>query len=133
MKFDHIGWTTNNIEKFESFWCGVLGFVLEAKSSLTPEMAKVLFDIESPAVEIRRYRKDTMVVEIHAFPEPALAHQRFDRFGISHMCLHVDNREDFLASLPSWVAIRKYKNPKGWDNVFILDAEKNIIEVRTTL
>lgn len=129
LKFDHIGWITPDIDKFEKFWCSVLGFRCVGESTLTKEMATNLFDIDSEAA-IKRYKLNDMVVEIHIFDRPSEASQKFDRYGINHMCLFVSDRSKFLEAMPTDVTKHIYNNPGGWQNIFIQDYEGNWIELR---
>lgn len=128
---DHVGWITNDISKFESFWVHVLGFQLIATSKLGKERAVTLFGIESDA-DIRRYQLRSMVVEIHCFGENTkLSPTPFNREGINHVCLFVPDRDSFLAELPSTVKINTFNHPGGWKNIFLNDFEGNWIELRT--
>ena len=129
---DHVGWITKDIEKFESFWCGVLGFEKKHESTLTVEMAEKLFGISSPA-KIRRYFLRDMSVEIHCFDDPPPTPMGFDRYGINHVCFFVEQRDAFLSSLPKEVPVHVYDNPGGWKNIFITDFEGNWIELRTRI
>ena len=132
LKFDHIGWITPDIDKFEKFWCDILGFKCVGESHLTNAMSSNLFNIDSDAA-IKKYQLNDMVVEIHVFNTPSDASQKFDRYGINHMCLFVDNRTNFIDDLPDDVTKHIYDNPGGWQNIFIQDYEGNWIELREAL
>lgn len=137
MKIDHVGWITDDIEAFERFWCGVLGFqlVYETTPDKNAEMLTFLFDIDGGAW-IRRYRKEEFGcdIEIHKFKNiPARWLQTdtpFYKHGINHVCLNVPDKDQFLASLPVEVIKKVYNNPKGWKNAFIKDFEGNWVEIR---
>ena len=129
---DHIGWSTNDVEKFEQFWCGALGFELAGTSTLDEVRAKTLFGINGTA-EIRRYVRNGMTVEIHNFgADQVQASNSFARSGISHICLNVEDREGFLKALPEWVAVKKVQHTGGWWNIFIQDSEQIWVELRTS-
>lgn len=136
MRLDHIGWITNDIEKFEYFWCRGLGFEKVWEANIMPEKVKQLFGIER-ATQAMRYKKDDMVIEIHVFNPPLEDHYTpFDRFGINHIGLWVGNREEFIEELKGkigYVEVKKYWDPSGWWNIFIKDYDGNWIELRTTL
>ncbi len=131
MRVDHIGWVTNDLQKFESFWVKILGFKKIWESILSPEMTKTLFGINCGAKCIR-YKKGKVTVECHLFDKPVVENKlRFRKFGINHIALHVQNRAKFLKLYHFQVHI--YHNPKGWDNIFIRDFEGNWIELKETL
>lgn len=133
-KLDHLGFITRDIDKFEAFWCGILGFEKKHESTLTPSMSQELFALPGPA-QIRRYVLRDMIVEIHVFPpeQTAAAPQTFNRFGINHLCFHVEDRKRFLSELPSDVSVHVHHNVGGWDNVFINDFDGNWLELRETI
>jgi len=134
---DHIGWITFDIEKFERFWCNVLGYECIHTSSATEEMTRSLFKADSGA-EIKRYHNYHLNstnpdIEIHYFSDHLDAPKDFHRFGINHICLNTGgqgSRTSFLESLPPEVEVKIYDNPKGWQNIFIRDLEGNWIELR---
>ena len=122
----HTGWLSNNVDLFERFWCGLLGFemVWESKGK---EMFKTLFDIDSEGT-VRRYEKDGITIEVHFFEEKAPENNgSFFNKGINHFCLLVDDRDKFLKTYP--FDKRIYDNPKGHQNIFIKDFEGNFIEI----
>lgn len=132
-KLDHVGWITGNIEKFERFWCKVMGFKEVARSTLTDKMGQVLF--ESNAAMIRKYSHPDwdVYVEIHCFDSYESDTYKFDRPGINHICLHTGgagSRQEFIENLPDDVKVHTYDNPKGWQNIFIEDYEGNWVELR---
>jgi catechol 2,3-dioxygenase-like lactoylglutathione lyase family enzyme len=131
MKIDHVGWVTNDIQKFEGFWVKILGFKKIWESNLSPTMTQVLYGLNYGA-KCARYQKGEMVVECHVFAQPVRVHKLpFARFGLNHICLHVESRKKFLKQYP--FKTRIYHNPKGWDNVFIRDFEGNWIELKEKL
>lgn len=139
MKFilDHIGWVSNNIEKFEAFWCKGLDFKQVWESNISPAKVKVLFSINNNITIAKRYQKDNMVIEIHVFDPPLNDEtNKFDCFGINHIGLWVEDREVFIEDLKDrvgYVEVKKYYDPSGWWNIFIRDLEGNWIELRTKL
>lgn len=136
MRLDHIGWITNDIEKFEYFWCRGLGFEKVWEANIMPEKVKQLFGIDR-ATRAMRYRKHDMVIEIHVFNPPLpVGEVRFDTFGINHIGLWIDDREEFILDLKSrigYVEVKRYWDPSGWWNIFIRDYDGNWIELRTDL
>jgi len=131
LKLKHVGWVTNNPDLFERFWCGILGFKKVWESHLTPKMCKALFDIKGGAL-CRRYEGWGTTIEIHEFEEKIPEdNYPFNRFGIHHICLQVDDREKFLKLYPFKKYV--YNNPKGHQNIFIRDFEGNWIELYKTL
>jgi len=130
MKLDHVGWVTNDPEKFEAFWVDVLGFEKVWESYLPPELARTLFGIGCGA-RCLRYRRGDLTIEVHAFDEPVVErHTAFDRFGLNHIALHVEDRHEFLKQHDFDTYV--YHNPKGWDNIFVRDFEGNWIELKET-
>lgn len=130
IKIDHIGWVSNNLQKFEDFWVKILGFKKIWESNLTPEMVRTLFGINCGS-RCLRYQKNTLTIECHLFDKPLYQiTPSFEKFGINHICLHVDNRQEFLKQYSFQTHI--YHNPKGWDNIFIRDFEGNWIELKET-
>jgi len=127
----HIGWITKDIRQFEAFWCENLGFEGIFESSLSRETALALFSLDTTGT-IRRYRRGAMVIEVHHLDDIADTSQAFNRLGINHICLHVDNRETFIADLNDRVSVFRHRNPGGWFNIFIRDFEGNWIELRET-
>ena len=127
----HTGWVTNNIDLFERFWVGLLGFQRNWESSGGKEMYKTLFGIEVDA-HVRRYERDGISIEVHWF-DPPVPEDKLDfyKLGINHFCLLVNDRDKFLKLYP-WDK-RVYNNPKGHQNVFIRDFEGNFIEIYADL
>jgi catechol 2,3-dioxygenase-like lactoylglutathione lyase family enzyme len=131
MQIDHIGWITNDVEKFESFWVDILGFEKVWKSHLSEDLAKTLFGVDYGA-DCLRYKKDDIVIEVHKFDKPVKEEeQHFLKYGINHIALFVQSRADFLKQYPFTTHI--YHNPGGWDNIFIQDFEGNWIELKEKL
>jgi len=132
---DHVGWITGDVELFEKFWVGVLGYAFVRETYIEEEACFNLFERTSGA-RIRRYRRDGAGpdIEIHCFdqgPRPRL--QAFDAFGINHICLHTGgpgSRRELVSELPGDVKVHIYDNPKGWENIFIQDYEGNWVELR---
>ena len=140
IKLDHVGWITQNIKKFEAFWCDILGFEQVHESFLTPEMGYKLFQA-GPAL-IRRYSHPDWEVdiEIHQFnhhSDHGNFYYQFQRIGINHICIHTGgpgSRKEFLDSLPKGhFELHIYDNPKGWQNIFLQDYEGNWVELRENL
>jgi catechol 2,3-dioxygenase-like lactoylglutathione lyase family enzyme len=133
---DHIGWVTNDIDLFEEFWCNRLGFELIFESNLDRERALALFGLDTSGA-IRRYRRESMTIEIHHLNPITGAPQEFSRFGINHIALHVDDRERFIHEINTGrdlqVPVHRHENPGGWFNLFIRDFEGNWIELRESL
>lgn len=128
IKLDHVGWVTNDPEKFEAFWGDILGFEKIWESYLIPELAQTLFGINCGA-RCLRYRKGDLTVEVHVFDEPVTEKTTpFHQFGLNHIALLVEDREEFLKLYDFDVYI--YHNPKGWDNIFVRDFEGNWIELK---
>ena len=138
IKLDHIGWITNDLDKFEDFWVKGLGFIKDYEADLAPSKTKSLFGITSTA-KVFRYTKDDIYIEIHTFNPPVEKYtdsQDFNRFGINHVSIWVADREAFLKELVGkvqYLEVRRFHDPGGWDNIFIRDYDGNWIEVRTTL
>ena len=131
MKFDHIGWVTNDIDKFENFWVKLLGFKQIFQSRIPAEMNNELFGFKVGAF-CARYQKGTIVIEVHVYDKKVKREEMpFNRFGLNHIGIWVKDREKFLSKLD--VEKHIYHNPKGWDNIFIRDYEGNWIEIRTDL
>lgn len=126
-QFKHVGWLTNNIDLFERFWIGVMGFQRIWESGPHTQMFKDLFGIDI-AGTVRRYERDSITIEAHFFeknpPEEVVS---FYKKGINHMCLQVDDRDRFLKLYPFEKKV--YDNPKGHQNIFIKDFEGNWIEI----
>ena len=130
--FDHVGWVTDNLTRFEQFWVDILGFEKISEGILESDMTLLLFGIPGPA-DVRRYSwgDDQMDIEVHVFNGGSIpTSQSFNRFGINHCCFHVTDREALLKQLPETVTRHIYHNPKGWKNMFIQDFEGNWIELR---
>jgi len=132
---DHVGWITKDIEKFEGFWCEVLGYECMHTSAAPSEMMTTLFG--AGEATIKRYshpKNQGPDIEIHYFPEHGeVEEQPFYRFGINHVCIltgGAGSRTDFLSKLPETVEKAIYDNPGGWQNIFIRDYEGNWIELR---
>lgn len=134
---DHVGYNPINLDTFEEFWCLVLGFTRCWESSMEPEMAWELFGAQlSQPIRLYRYKHPEIQtqIEVHMFPHVHRpASFPFAAPGISHICLHVEDRLKFIDSLPDTVTKIVYDNPKGWKNIFIQDYEGNWIELREKL
>lgn len=128
IKLDHVGFVTNKLALFESFWVELLGFEKVFESHIPDEMNQTLFGCDG--AYCARYNKEDITIEVHVYDKPVPHDRRpFNVFGINHIALHVDNREEFIKPFKQHI----YHNPKGWDNIFIEDFEGNWIEVRTKL
>lgn len=131
MRVDHIGWVTNDIDKFEDFWVKILGFKLIFQSRIPVDMNQSLFGIKCTAF-CARYKKGSIVIEVHVYDKKTFKREMpFDSYGLNHIALWVKNRGKFLSKYKFKTHI--YHNPKGWDNIFIEDFEGNWIELRTDL
>lgn len=129
MRLDHVGWITARKDLFEKFWCDILGFKNVCESEITAEMAERLFGVPAP-MKCLRYEREGIVIEIHTLDmEPR--RQDFIEYGINHICLWVDDRNDFLRAYD--FDVRSYDNPKGHKNIFIRDLEGNWIELKQKL
>lgn len=134
MQLDHIGWITDNVEKFESFWCDILGYKICHSSEVSEELCQRLFGVKERAI-IKRYKKENSpTIEIHSFFGGSVqSEKKFHQSGINHICFYTGERGSkgiFLESLPKSVNRLIYINPGGWINVFIQDFEDNWIELR---
>jgi len=126
----HTGWLSNNVDLFERFWVGLLGFQ-KIWESTGKEMFKELFDIDATGT-VRRYERDGITIEVHFFDKEAPQNNgSFFNKGINHFCLLVDDRDRFLKLYP--FEKRVYNNPKGHQNIFIKDFEGNYIEIYAKL
>ena len=142
IKIDHVGWVTNDINNFESFWIDIIGFKKIWESYLTPELSEILFGLEYGAT-CRRYQKGNNVIEVHKFDKQVEEKEsHFNQFGINHIALYVENRKEMIQTIKEIIqtkniekeiSIHIYHNPGGWDNMFIKDFEGNWIELRETL
>jgi catechol 2,3-dioxygenase-like lactoylglutathione lyase family enzyme len=131
LKIDHVGWITNNVNKFEKFWVDILGFEKVWESHLSEELAKTLFGVNYGA-KCLRYKKDEIVIEVHSFDQLVNEEEQiFVKYGINHIALFVPSREEFLKQFNFNTHI--YHNPGGWDNIFIQDFEGNWIELKEKL
>ncbi len=131
IKIDHLGWVTNDLKKFEKFWVKTLGFKKIWESYIPPVMAELLYG-KPIGAKCLKYKKDNVIVECHLFDRPTKKSSlNFQRFGLNHIAIHVDNRKKFLKKYNFKTHI--YHNPKGWDNIFIRDFEGNWIELREKL
>lgn len=127
---DHVGWITNNPELFEKFWVDIIGFKKVYESKLSIELSQCLFNIPSEA-SCRKYQLGDMFIEIHVFDLPSERKELlFNRFGINHICWHLENRQAFLKEHNLKAKI--YNNPNNYQNIFIQDFEGNWIELRET-
>lgn len=127
---DHVGYITNNIEKFESFWCDILGFKRVLKKEISSELTLALFGINDGG-EVVKYNNGSVNIEIHNFNNDTNDLDiKFNNKGLNHICLKVDNKDMYLNKLPKGVVQKTYHNPGGWINNFILDWEGNWIEIR---
>lgn len=123
----HVGWATNRPDLFEKFWVKILGFKKVWESKISSKKTKVLFGMVGGAT-CRRYTRKDITIEIHIFDNGAIvSSDTFNTEGLNHICLQVDNREDFLKLYDFTKTV--YKNPEGHENVFIRDFEGNYIEI----
>jgi len=125
----HVGWVTANPGLFERFWCQLMGFKKVWESRLSREMCQTLFDIDDEAT-CRRYEGHGTTIETHHF-DKEISSERYpyNRFGIHHICLNVDDRIKLLKKYP--FEKRIYNNPAGHQNIFIRDFEGNWVELYT--
>ncbi len=131
ISLDHVGFVTNDLDKFEDFWVKILGFKMIFQSRIPGEMNKALFGFNISAF-CARYSKGKMTIEVHVYDKKTENRPMpFNCFGLNHIALWVKDREKFLKKHDFKTHI--YHNPKGWDNIFIEDFEGNWIELRTQL
>lgn len=129
MECDHIGYVTNDIDKFEKFWVEILGFKMIFQSRIPAEMNKALFDFNCSAF-VARYKKGKVTIEVHVYDKKVLKEPMpFNKFGLNHIGIKVEDRKKFLEKYK--VETKIYQNPKGWKNIFIKDLEGNWIELRS--
>lgn len=146
----HVGWVVPSRERFEKFWCDILGFELCHEGTLSEAKTYELFKRRLSA-KVYRYRRDdfNLEIEIHVFSDAEdyglnnyLEYLKlkndvgvglfdFTVLGINHICLTVEDRDQFLADLPEDIKRHIYDDPRGWQNVFIKDYDSNWIELRT--
>src|SRR3990167_7867767 len=67
--FDHVGWITNDLKKFEGFWVKTLGFKKIWQSHLSSELTRTLFRLPGGA-RCLRYQKGKVTIECHVFDKP---------------------------------------------------------------
>lgn len=130
-RWHHAGFVTSDVPLFERFWCGVLGFVREADRVHEAAKFTRLFGIRTGGRMIR-YCKDACIIEIHSFDRGIADTPDFgyDRYGLNHICLAVDSKEEFLKRLPPDVERTTYLDPGGWTNLLVRDYEGNWVEIR---
>ena len=143
---EHVGFVTDDRERFERFWCGVLGYHVARKGELTHELTMALFGIAGGARTVR-YKSPDMGseramalgfagtgpdVEVHVFAwtRTPTDSSDFNRWGLNHVSLLVADKRAFADKLPDDVCQHWYENPGGWYNLFIRDYDGNWIEVR---
>jgi catechol 2,3-dioxygenase-like lactoylglutathione lyase family enzyme len=136
VKVDHIGLVTNDIERFEDFWVKGMGFNKIREVTLRPEKVRALFGMDKKA-KAYIYQKEGVRIEVHVFNPPLeIENMDFDRFGVNHVSLYVDSKEQFIQLLRFKIGnidVRKFQDPGGWYNIFVRDFDGNWIEIREEL
>lgn len=136
MKLDHIGWVTNNLERFEEFWVTGIGFRKVWEAEILPEKVRSLYGTNRK-VKAYKYQLEDLYIEIHIFdPFTEIKNMNFDKFGINHISLKVSSRDRFIQELKEKIGefdVLRFKDPAGWYNIFIRDFDGNWIELREDL
>lgn len=123
MKLHHIGINIHEKEEGINFYQNILGFHLEYRFEIKPDLTTAIFGIEKPA-EVFLYKNDSIQLELFVFPEKT-------KQGFTHICITVNDRENMVkkCELARYPLTRIERNDKP-DILFIRDKTGNIFELK---
>ncbi|MDZ7696811.1 MAG: VOC family protein [Deltaproteobacteria bacterium] len=124
MKFHHAAVIARSEDNADQFYEGILQLKKIKTAFLTRELAKDLFDAELEC-PFMLYGNDTCAIEVFVIDQ--LSH---NPAPCVHLCLEVEDREDFLESCRSH-GLKITRVPKGDSQVcFIQDFDGNRFEIK---
>ncbi len=126
MDFIHIGLVCSSETNADRFFGQLLEMPMTRRSSLPAQLAAALFGVERDC-EILYYGDGGLVFEVFVtgFSEPA--GQRMD-----HTCIAVSDRARLIARCREMEFEVRTVEKGGGEVVFIVDADGNLFEIRTT-
>jgi hypothetical protein len=134
MRLNHIGLQTKSVRGFEEVWCDALGFIPAGRRRANRERVNLTFntwvanDIE---VLLYTHPDSDLAVELHII-KPLGRETGFEFVGVNHIALHTGSkgsRQKILQNLPEDITVNRYNNPRGWENITIVDRDGNYIEL----
>lgn len=124
MVLRHVGLTSGSEEKADTFFVGLLGLMKSEPKTLPRELSKAIFSIDAELLMIN-YQDENAHFEIFITGE-TIGNSR----QIAHVCLEVDNLEEFLENCRS-LNVDIARIPKGDKTLtFIRDFDGNLFEIK---
>jgi len=124
MHLKHAALTSSSAEKADTFYADLLGLTKSEPKALPRELSKAIFNVDSELVMIN-YQDENTHFEIFITGESS-GNSR----PIEHVCLEIDNLEEFLEKCRSLNADIA-RIPKGDKTLtFIRDFDGNLFEIK---
>jgi catechol 2,3-dioxygenase-like lactoylglutathione lyase family enzyme len=126
MRLHHVAVVCSSQENADRFYEGVLGLRKIRTSPLSEELGGQIFDIAQKC-QIILYASETFAVEVFVPASPPKKRAPF-----LHLCLEVENREEFVERCHE-MALPVKRIEKG-DSLltFVQDYDGNLFEIRET-
>ncbi len=124
MRLHHVAVVCSSQENADRFYEGVLGLQKIKTSPLSEELGGQIFDIAQKC-QIILYANETFAVEVFVAASPPEK-----RVPFVHLCLEVENREDFVERCQE-MALPVNQITKG-DSLltFVQDFDGNLFEIK---
>jgi len=124
MRLHHVALVCRSLENADHFYEGIAGLKKIKTYTLKEELAKQLFETALEC-QIVLYGNENFSVEVFIIGSSSLKITPF-----VHLCLEVDNREQFLGNCQS-AGLTVNRVPKGDSSlIFVEDFDGNLFEVK---
>jgi len=126
MRLNHVAVVCSSQENADRFYEGVLGLQKIKTSPLSEELARQIFDIAQKC-QISLYTNETFAVEVFVPASPPKKRAPF-----LHLCLEVENREEFLERCHEMALVVKRIEKGDSLLTFVQDYDGNLFEIKET-
>lgn len=120
----HVALTCSSENKSDRFFKNLLGLEKSEPKTLAPALSKAIFNVDAELLMIN-YRGEQVHFEIFISADSIIRARQ-----IEHVCLEVDNRQDFLKKCRD-LKVEVSQIPKGDRTlIFIRDYDGNLFEIK---
>ncbi|MDY6786579.1 MAG: VOC family protein [candidate division WOR-3 bacterium] len=124
MELKHIAIAVNCPEDIDEFYRGILGFTLYRQFVLNANLSESIFGLNKE-LDVYQIKNDSTMLELFITDNQC-------RTGVSHICLSVDSRTEFLEDIRAHHYECIIKEHNGHDVVFVKDRSGNMFEIKKT-
>ncbi|MFO8061574.1 MAG: VOC family protein [bacterium] len=122
MELKHIAIAVNCPEDIDEFYQGILGFTIYRKFSINAQLAEGLFGLDEE-LDVYQMKNNSLMLELFVTDNRC-------RRRVSHICLSVESRTEFLDSIKAHNYESIIKQHNGHDVVFVRDRSGNLFEIK---